>query len=345
MNSNFRFELHKHRNTIAVGAGIAIVLIALIVFAVLFLGGDKEVDFVAPGVDYANYYATIEDNTVILYNDAGVKMDEKRYEKIVYPKHLNDEMVIYADGKFYKISARNHTQTTANSPACILKEEVLLNYEHKSVVEFVLNEQYITVKRENGTVEVYNRETKESYYLENLLPFTEFVVSGNYFVYASDKTINSVNIKTGESTSITVGAETYGFSINNGKVIAFNRFGNGNNLTSIFVLSPSDLKIEALVTESSINVGIVQSNTSHFIKKDSKIVLTEVGVDGKFNSITMNVKSGLAPYSDSNSLIIGNYLYTNKDGSMVIISLSKKLIQKDIAITGQYFCPLFVSAE
>ena len=95
MNNNWKFELHKHRNKIAVGAGVAIVLIAIIVFVVLFMGGDKEVDFFTPRLEYANYYATIEGNTVFLYNDAGEKMHEHKYEKIIYPKHLGDEMIIF----------------------------------------------------------------------------------------------------------------------------------------------------------------------------------------------------------------------------------------------------------
>ena len=142
-----------------------------------------------------------------------------------------------------------------------------------------------------------------------------------------------------------MGAETYGFSVKDGKVIAFNRFGNGKNITSIFVLNPSDLKIETLVTESSTNVYLVKSDSCYFVNPDTKTVLTEVGVDGNFNSITMNIKAGENEYSDSNSLIYKNYLYTNKDGAIAIISLNKKLVQKTLSVTGEYFCPLYVEAE
>ncbi len=343
MNNNWKFELHKNRDKIAIGVGIIIILIALTCVIVLLLNDGGQNDLFTPKTEYANYYATIEGNSIVLYNAAGNKIDEIKHDKIIYPNHLGDEMIIYADSKFYKVTAYEKPKTTANS-STVLKQELLLDYTTKSIVEFIWNDQYFVVKRENGSLEVYDRTNKKSIYLDKLPLFNEFTIVDKYVIYTIDDTISSINIETKETTTINVGAETYGFSINNGKVIAFNRFGNGNNLTSIFVLNPSDLKIEALVTESSKGVSLVKSDSCHFINDASKLVVTEVGVDGKFSSITMNTKSGEKEYTDSNALIFKNYLYTNKDDTLVIISLNKKLVQKTINISGEYFCPLYVEA-
>lgn len=343
MNNNWKLDLHKNRDKIAIGAGIIIVLIALVCVIVLLLNNDGQNDLFTPKTEYANYYATVEGNSVVLYNAAGNKIDEIKHDKIVYPNHLGDEMIIYADGKIYKVTAYEKPKTTANS-STVLKEELLLDYETKSIVEFIWNDQYLVFKRENGSLEVYDRINKKSIYLDKLPLFDEFIIADKYIIYTIDDTISSINIETKETTTIDVGAKTYGFSVNNGKVIAFNQFGNGNNLTSIFVLNPSDLKIEALVTESSKNVFLVKSDSAHFVKDESKIIITEVGTDGKFSSITMNTKSGEKEYTDSNALICKNYLYTNKDNVLVIISLKNKLVQKTINISGEYFCPLYIEA-
>ena len=221
----------------------------------------------------------------------------------------------------------------------------MFKYEGKSVADFVWNDQYIAVKRDNGSFEFFDRVNKETLYFTEVPVMDDFILIDNYLVYTDGENIGSYDLNAKKSVSIHVGAETYGFGTKDGKVIAFNKFGNGNNTTSIFVLNPADLKIETLVTESSTNVSPISSDTSYFIKQGTNIVLTEVGADGKFKSITMNLKTGEEKITHDNTLLMNEYIYANKDGAISVFSLNKKILQKTINITGEYFCPMYVEAD
>ena len=59
---------------------------------------------------------------------------------------------------------------------------------------------------------------------------------------------------------------------------------------------------------------------------ETNIVLTEVGADGKFTSITMNLKAGEEMFTQDNTLLMSEYLYANKDGMISIFSLKKKIM-------------------
>jgi predicted AAA+ superfamily ATPase len=94
-----------------------------------------------------------------------------------------------------------------------------------------------------------------------------------------------------------------------------------------------------------VKVYPISFNSSYFVKGDSKLVVTEVGADGKFNSVTMNVKTGNGTFSNKNTIVMNNYVYTNKEGYIEVFSLNKKIIEHTVRVEGEYFCPLYVSSN
>lgn len=336
MSSNFRYFLYKHRVQIIIGIASLLVLIAIFAVVLILFKDDGDINDFEAKVDYANYYLVGEKNGVSVYDTSGEKCGSVSYVQAVYPNNLSNTMIVFANNQFMELSV--YEKTTG----CGIKETPILKYERKNVAEFFWNEEYLAIKRDTGSFEVYNRENKESIYLTDIDKVDEFIVVGDNFVYSVDNSIVSVDLNSEESVVIDVGAGTYGFATYGDKVVAYNKFGNGNNTTTIFILNPSDLYIEDLLVENTANVYPVSGGSACFIRKANNIVFAQLSGDNKLNSTTLNLKVGEKAFASNNTLFYEDYLYSTKDGYMAIISIKNKLVQHTINICGEYFSPVYI---
>lgn len=340
MNHNWRFFIHKHRNTIAISIAI---LICIIVLSAMFLftgdNNDGPIISFTPAIEHAEYYITEKNNKLSLYDLSNNKLSELEYKELTLPNELKEELIVYSNGNFHKITVEQ--TVSGEDHKYKLVDNKIREYTH-SISNFSYNDEHIVVKRNDGSFELLERNSDTVLIFMAEKEPEEFVLIGEYLIYSSKNTLNSINIKTKKEQSIDLGSTTYALSTNETSVFAFNNFGNGKGTTSIFVLNPSDLYIQNAFSQKSLNVYPLLNGT--FIQKGSSLQIFNYK-ENKFTSNTLMIKDGENSFNEKNSIIIGDYLYTNKDGSIVIISLKDKLIKRTLEIENDYFWPAYVSKK
>ena len=344
MSSNFKYFLQKHKTRIAIGVASVLVLIILLSFVMILIGEDEPIAEYQPKLNYASHYIVGEEKNISLYNSAGNKVDSMSFDKIFYSKNRGTEMMVYADKEFLEISAITK-ESVNNGTSQILQKKSVLKLENVNIVSFVWNEKYIVIQRGDNTFAIYNRETETFKYLSAIENVSAYMLIGKQLVYTTGNTINSVDVTNETTVSIDVGAESYGLSLMENNIVVYNKFGNGKNTTTIFVLNPETLYIEKVLTENTLNVYPISSDKPHFIRQSNSLVFAEIQSNGKLNSSTLNVKAGEAEFTSENTLYYDDYIYSVKDGNMIIISVSGKYIEHTIPISGIAFCPVQLNKE
>lgn len=342
MNSNLRYFLEKHKAKIAIGIAAVIVLMILVVFVMFLMGDEEPIEIYHPKVKYASHYIVGKESAISLYDVAGSEIDTMSFDNIIYSQNRSNEMMIFADNEFLQITAAEFLNSNEEKPGKLQKASVL-KQENLDVVSFVWNNDYIVIQCSNDSFAIYDKAAENFKYLSSVSEVDTYTLIGKYMIYTVGNTINSVNIVTERTVTIDVGAESYGFTQMGDKIVVFNKFGNGKNATTVFVLNPENLYIENVLVENTLSVSPISGEKPLFIRKANTLVLAEIQDTGKLNSITLNLKSGDTPFTPENTLYYQDYIYSLKDDSMMIISINGKYVEHTINISGLCFCPVYLT--
>lgn len=336
MNNNWKFFLHKYRSSIAIGITVLVCILMLVaMFLLVNDNDDKPIISWTPKTEYADYYITAHDNKLSLYDLSGIKSSELEYKELILPTELQEELIVYSNGYFRKITIE---KAVSGDNKYRLVENKVREYTH-SIADYSYNDNYIIVKRNDGSFEVLERDSDTVLIFEPEKKAEKFLVTSKHLIYSSENTLNSIEIKTKKEISIDVGSTTFALATDGTNVFAFNNFGNGKGTTSVFVLNPSDLYIQNVFSQKSLNVYPLLKGV--FIQRESALQIFNYK-DEKYGSKTLTIKSGENSFDMKNTILIDDYLYTNKDGSIVIISLKDQLIKRTLEIESDYFWPVFM---
>jgi hypothetical protein len=344
MSSEMRYWLEKHKTRIAIAVASVVVLIILSVFIISLISHEEPVQEYVPNIKYASHYVMGQEDKVVLYDTAGKELDSISFDNIIYPNNRSDNMVLYADGEIIQITAEKSTSDFSEK-TYFLDKETLVEIDAMNIIAFAYNDEYVVIQRGDNSFTVYNRTTKTTTNTTPMEGVSDFIIVGKNMIYAEGNNICTVNMLSEMKVSIDVGAETYGFSMIGDNVLAYNKFGNGKSTTTMFILNPETLYIEGVLTENTVNIFPVSNTEPLFMKKANTLVFAEIVEDNKLNSVTLNVKSGAAEFTPDNTICMNDYIYSIKDGNMIIISVNGKYIEHTINISGVAFCPAYLLTE
>jgi hypothetical protein len=150
---------------------------------------------------------------------------------------------------------------------------------------------------------------------------------------------------TNKEVFIEAGGQTFSMLNDGTNVIAFNKFGNGNGITTIFVLNPANLYINKLIAQKSLNVYPIAGDVCCFIQKENSMQLYVENAEKTFGSKTFNFKLQHNDMSVKNTIIFGNFIYMKHENEITIVSIESKNIQRTFTVDGDYFCPVYSPKE
>jgi hypothetical protein len=172
------------------------------------------------------------------------------------------------------------------------------------------------------------------------------ILFNDTFVYSITNKVYSVDIATLEVKDLYLGKEVSDLDLVNGKLIIFDKFGNGDGKSLILQVN-EDLSIDKATKHDAPDLVEIQQDASSediiYIEVDDTPTLYLLNLDGDRETkkkTNLNLKLD-GTYSDDNTIYCKGYIYTAKDGKVNIIDLKSATIYKTFDIDASYVYPIF----
>lgn len=353
MNKQFKYALEQNKDKILLGVSIVgFVGVCLGLFFII----NKNKDIKTPDenhyVDTENIKAEyiiagdkngtldlikVETNKVVNTMNLGPTKD------IIYSRSNNLEKVMaYSKGTFYEITEENGD---------LINKETLKIKENINIKEFKFSNNYIVVNTKNELI-VFNTNDKSKYSI-NIKAIDSFVLIDDTLIYGETGYIYTHNLKTKENKKIELSEKTEALFELNGKLIAFNKFGSGNNKYTILQLKQNDLYIEHAhrhdneqltpVTPDSDDKDIVYIDKSIKTYSPSHYKLNLDNMNPMKNRVQLDALAidNEKEFTTENTITTKGYLYTNKSGEKIeVFRLSGEVADMSIDTNKTFFMPV-----
>lgn len=358
-NKNFKYTLEQNKDKILLGASIVGVFI--IGFTVFHIVNNTKKQDVPQNEEQVVNQDNIRAEYIIGANDKGeidlIKVDNKEVvanldlkstDSVIYSRSNNlESMLAYSDGTFFEV---------LEEEGKLVQNEVLKLDAKQSIKEFKFSKDYI-VANTGDKLLVFKLSDKSTYMID-AVNVDSLLVVGERLVFAETNYIHSYDLKTKEEVSIEIGDTTEDLFEINGTVIAFNKFGSGNDKSTILKLKTDDLYISKAHRHDNANVIAVTPDSddkeiSYVDKKETGIKTNSYykldlnGTKDVKNRIQLDALSvtGDSEFTSDNTVATKGYLYTNKSGKIDIFRLAGEIVDTTLANDKTFFMPISVEVE
>ena len=346
---DFKYTLQKNKNKIIAGASL--VFIAGAGFGLYGLLNKPEIpqeeeEYTDTGIKKADY--------IFLANDKGeIDLYSTKEDKVVNTLSLNTSNVIlsrdndletimaYSNGTFYELSEKDG----------VIENKEIIKYDGEAEIKsFNFSNDYIVAlaDEEAIVIDLANNKTTS---LE-IKDIDTYVIADNNLVYSIGDYIYSKDLTSDEEpVEIEIGDKSDAFL--NGKIIAFNNFGQDNKKTTLLKMKANDLYIEFADKHDNENVYPLTPDSDDTDIKFIDSVDRDVAKVNSYYSMTMseseqNSKDRIVlpddtsdnVYSPDNTVSTKGYFYTNKDGNLTIFDLRAESVDIVVNTDKTFFMPI-----
>lgn len=356
--NNFKYTLEQNKQKILLGASI--VGVAVISFGVFTMVNNNK-NKVTPEDDVYVDTTNVRAEYIIGGNDKGeldlIKVESNEVvkstklgttENVIYSRSNDLEKVLaYGNGTFYEIVEENGD---------LISKELLKLEAEQPIKEFKFSDKYI-VGNTGDKLIVFKLADKSTYMID-AKEVDSMVVIDETLVYAETENIHTYNLVTKEDKSIEIGDKTEDLFEINGSVVAFNKFGSGNQKSTILKLKSDDLYIEKAHRHDNEKLSAVTPDSDDkeipYIDKTEKTVTINAhykldlnGEKDSKNRVTLEAMStdNNVEFNSDNTVSTKGYLYSNKSGKIEIFRLAGEVMDSTVDSNKTFFMPISKEIE
>lgn len=348
--NNFKYSLEKNKQKIILGASVVGVIgIGFGTYFLITHNKTKEIPKNEQFVDTAVHKADFviggdKDGNVdlIKVNENKVVSSKKLNDKAIYSRENSlDGVMAYSNGTFTKLTEENGE----------LKDKEIFKLETKNNIKsFKFSDKFIVCDL-NDKLLIINLETKQTYAL-NISDVDSYVVAGSDLVYSSGNYVNKIDLNSKKAIKIDIGDKTSALFEMKGNIIAFNKFGNKNNKTTILDMKSNNLYIDKAHSHDNAKVyPVTPDNDDTNIMYIDRIE-NQVPVDAfyslnlkgeqptKERTVLSNNGEAKDLYSPDKTVATKGFVYSLKEGNIEIFGLRGGAVDSTIKINGDFFMPI-----
>lgn len=346
---NFKYTLQKNKQKILLGVAFITVIGAGFGMYTLINRPDTEVTEEV----YEDVNMRKADYIFMVDKAGSIDLYGTEEEKVVDTLNLNlsntlfarssnlESIMLFGNNSFYEVSEKEGK----------LESEEVIKFD-KKINDFIFTNKYIIgfssdkfycINRESSSIKEYDIANVES----KVLFEDNLVYSIGNFVYSIDLTSNDKPI------SIDLGDKTEGLFVMNGKIISYNNFGSGNNITTILKLNADNLYIDYAEKHNNSNLSALtmddDDDTIKFIDSTNKnnVILSShytmtVNEDSKNSKVRVSLADSQTElnYNADNTVSTKGYFYNQHDGLLNIFDLRAEGVSDTIRTDKEYFMPI-----
>lgn len=349
-NKELKYKYEKNKSKILTIVAIVVAFITLSIVGVeMYINRpiqappDEQIpDEIVQEADYIINGTKDGDVSLIRIKDNKIASNVNLSKDTIYARSNDlDYVMAFTDNTFYKVYRNDET----------LQKEELVKLDKTSINSFKFSDKYIVAISDDkvSTISLLSKKVTSN----NIISIDKYTVYENYFIYAIENNIYTLNMDTNETKSMDIGDKTKGLFVMNGKIVDFSNFGSGNNTNMIIRFKPNDLYLEKEYTHNNKLVNPLTPDSDDLIipyidnlNKNNVTVNAHYRINmdkdgGNKRQITLPTTQDDNSYSEYNTVSTKGYMYSTRNSKLEITNFeSQKVVGTIDNYKDGFFMPI-----